>query len=59
MLVIVRGEGGSLVAKLSHDSPLSGPASQVALVERRSVTVGKTLTLRPGRYALDAPCRTA
>ena len=54
MLVLVRGEGGGLVARLSHDWPLSGPAGQASLAQQRNVAVRKTLTLPPARYVLES-----
>ena len=54
MLVLVRGEGGGLIARLSHDWPLSGPASQASLAQQRNVAVRKTLALPPARYVLES-----
>ena len=54
LLVLVRGEGRKLVAKLSHDWPVSGPASQASIAQQRSLSVRKTLSLPAGRYVLES-----
>jgi hypothetical protein len=54
LLVIVRGAGGEVVAKLSHDWPLSGPGSQAPLTRRKDVAVRRTLGLSPRSYTLEA-----
>lgn len=53
LLVLVRDDTGAVVAKLSHDWPLSGAASELPAARQQSVSVRRTLALRPGRYALE------
>ena len=49
----VKDEKGTLVARLSHDTPIEGPLAELEAAQRQTTVVKRTLRLPPGRYVLE------